>query len=180
MEKDFIVVGFSRPNKSKKFPIFSWLIRLVEGTKFSHTYIKGYQGLKPQGYVYQASGLDVNFMGLEIFESNVEILHEYKIEVTRDQRRDMISRAIRLSGSPYGIKQIFGIAYHRFGRLFGQNWRNPFSDGEITAVCSEIVAAVLINLGFEFKQDLDLITPRDIHDALEKGIKLGLPIERFI
>lgn len=56
-----ISIGFSYHKTS----ILSRTIKSVEGSNFSHVYIR--RKSKYGEYVYQASGLQVNFMNIDIF-----------------------------------------------------------------------------------------------------------------
>ena len=62
MEK--IYIGFSTHTGN----LLSKTIQLVEGSKFSHVYIRKVS--KYGEYVYQASGLAVNFMNIDIFKAH--------------------------------------------------------------------------------------------------------------
>ena len=134
----YITVGFSRP-KNKILPIFSWLIRLFEWSPFSHVYIKTQTRLTDQRLIYQASGVQVNFMGEKYFRERAEIYEEFMFEISDEAYRMYLRWAIENAGAPYGFKAVLGIALMR---LFSLK-RNPFADGQCSQFCSELALRAL-------------------------------------
>lgn len=164
MEK--LIIGFSR--SKKKFAIFSWLIRLVDGTKYSHVYIKWYSNKLQREIIYQASGTMVNFVGTSVFLEKNEIIKEYELEISDETSLKVKQFAMDKAGIKYGLKQVLGIGYVKLMYIFGKNVRNPFDDGSHTYVCSELVGEILkekLNFGMDI--DLQTITPKDIDELME-------------
>lgn len=160
--QDYIIVGFST---HRDFNLLSWLIKTVERTKFSHAYVQWYSASADRYLIYQASGLTVNFCGMDIFyKKNIDVA-QFTIPITAAEKKQIIQMAIDLAGKPYGMKDLFGIAWVRFMGLFGKKVKNPFSDGAKTYICSELAATILTKIGFKF-EDLDTTTPKDIYDKL--------------
>ena len=83
MEK--IYIGFS----THKGSLLSKTIQLVEGSNYSHVYIR--RKSKYGEYVYQASGLQVNFMNIDIFLKNNLIIEEYEFELPDDKKEKLIA-----------------------------------------------------------------------------------------
>ena len=156
-----ITIGFSRPHK---FKIFSCLIRLWEGTPYSHIFIRRHSKWLDSEYVYQASGLSVNFMGAKHFDSINKTIDAYELEFTDEQVKTVMQFAMKTAGKPYGMKQIFAILLTRFG-IKSKDWL----DGEYSYICSELVAKILQDYkDVRLDKPIDLVTPKDIHRIMEK------------
>lgn len=159
-----IFVGFSKP-KNQKAPFFSWAIRAIQGTKFSHVYC-----LTETKYnidiIYQASGHQVNFVSEEMFLTKNEVVREFCFNVSDEAFDKYMIFSLKNAGKPYGVKQIFGIL---LVQLFGLE-KNPFADGTNKYVCSELVADILFEIGrLSYSRDvLDKITPKTIYDLCVK------------
>ena len=142
---------------------FSWLIRAVEGTPYSHVRLrfKTRSGLET---VYEASGTSVKFIGpLALSEKPVKILDSFEYEITQEEFSKMIDLCVYTADLDYGYTQLFGIL---LVRLFGLK-KNPLSQGRKSQVCSEIVGRFIQEiLGFGYELDLDVSGPRDIHKTL--------------
>lgn len=148
-----VTFGFSKP-KGNPFPWFSWLIRLVDNAPFSHVYMK----LKTKydcDLIYQASGVQVNFMSERIFNSHAETLYTFESELSDEAYGKLMKFCIVNAGAPYSIKQIFAILIYK---LTGKKVY-PCLEG---FVCSEI-AGIVIKDFFNFKiNDVDYLTPKDV------------------
>lgn len=166
-----VTIGFSKP-KGKKFPIFSWIIRLVDWTPYSHVYLRWDSKYLERTLVYEASGTTVHFVEGSRFDKRIEVVHQYPIEVTDAQKKKMVQKAVDFSNAPYGIKQVAGIGIVKLARLFGKDIKNPFSDGSATWVCSEIVNDVLKDLGMDVGVHRDNVTPKDIQKFLEARVNV--------
>jgi hypothetical protein len=161
-------VGFSRPRKW--FVPFSWLIRLFDGTPYSHVYIRFYSSKYDRWMVYQASHTYVNFYGMPSFEKEALVVREFDIEVDDETRASVIKFAIDNAGVPYNLKTVFGIAFVKIAALFGVVIdKNPLTgDGFF---CSLLVGDIMVGkLGNKLPGDPNLWTPRVIYETLEKGL----------
>lgn len=161
-----ILVGFSKPKM--KFPILSWMIRLLENTKYSHVYIKWESDWLQRDIVYEASGMMVHFKEGTAFEEHAETVHLFDVECGLESKKKIIQKCMDYSGNPYGLKQLFGILIVKILRIFGKDIENPFADGNKTWVCSEIVSELLEELEITFPVNQDNITPKDIFNGLSK------------
>ena len=74
-----IIVGFSRPKSG--FEPFSWLIRAVTKSPFSHAYIRFYSEEYDRWLIFQASGAKVNFIGQTMFDGIETIYEEFNVPV---------------------------------------------------------------------------------------------------
>lgn len=161
-----IRIGFSKP-KNKFFPIFSWLIRAIERTSYSHVYLQWDSEFAGSTITYHAAGHSVHFLGLKLFKKSINPIHIFELDISREQYKELLNYCFENSGTDYGIKQIFGIAYVKFMGLFGKRVKNPFADGEVSQVCSELAGYVLSDiLNKDFNIDLDIAGPKDIFQFL--------------
>jgi hypothetical protein len=124
-----IFIGFSKPKKMF-FPIYSWAIRAIEGTKFSHVYVR-HETKYGLDIVYQASGAQVNFMNGTLFFKKAEPVREFCFEVSDHAFDAYMTFALKNVGKPYGLLQVFGIALYA---LFGLK-KNPFPSGSANYIC---------------------------------------------
>jgi len=153
-----ITVGFSRP-KGKIFPVFSWAIRAYQGwTDYSHTYVKFTSSSLGRDIVYQASGLQVNFIGSKLFYDHVHVIDEFEFEVTDEAYKKVMQFCIDNAGKPYSMRDIFAILL-KIDKLL---------DGNKKFICSELVAHILqdcINISCE--KAPGLVTPKDLYSLLK-------------
>jgi hypothetical protein len=162
---DYVTIGFSRPRGG--FQPFSWLIRLVDKTPYSHTYICFHSDMYDRDLVYQASSLQVNFEGWALFNSTDLTVKEFILPVSPSTKTKIIQFAIDRAGIPYGWKEILGIGIVKFVALFGKRIANPFKSGDTTYICSKLVSEILIDyLGDNIRGDLESLTPKDVYKYL--------------
>lgn len=160
-----IVVGFSRPKG--RFKPFSWIIRLFEGwTPYSHVYVKTFSTMTDQWLIYQASGVQLNFMGEKYFNEHAQTIAEFSFEVSDESYRNYMRYAISNAGAPYGLKNVLGIAVMRLFRMGS----NPWADGDRSQCCAELVGRVLVDF---LKADvsnelLEAAGPRKIFEICKK------------
>ena len=162
-----LVVGFSKC--SSGCAIFSWLIRLVEQTPFSHTYVKFWDEGIERWVVYQASHAALNYRGLPRFLEEEDVIEEYELDVTSEQKKQVLQYCVDTVGTPYGVLEIFGLAYARLMGRFGLRVSNPFADGTKTMICSKLVGLILILIGDlpEIDRDeLEIQGPKWIRDRV--------------
>lgn len=160
-----LIVGFSKPSKLK---LISYLITKLDGTDFSHVYIRLYSESLNRNLIYQASGLKVNFIGFNSFLSHNTVVASFKIKIMEEQKIKLLQKAIDYAERPYSIKQLIGLGFVRGCAFFGKRIKNPFYDGDQAFICSELVANLLVDLGYEF-EDLNNVSPKDIYEVLKNG-----------
>ena len=165
-----IVIGFSRPKGW--FKPFSWAIRLVEKTPYSHVYIRAHSDALDVDLIYQASGAQVNFMGIQHFHDHAKTLYEFEFEISDEKYKQFMQWAIINSGADYSIKQPLGILLIKLFNLK----RNPFDNGRCAWVCSELVGYFLVSCMGVYISDinLEIVGPIDIFKLCQKYFK---PIE---
>lgn len=161
-----IIIGFSKPKAW--FSPFSWLIRFVERTPYSHVYIRFFSDTFARNIVYQASGRAVNFMGWNLFISKEYSIEEFELSIEDDSHRAMMQYCIDEAGVPYGVLSIFGIGYRLFMGLLNKTVGNPFPSGDASFFCSKL-AENIINKFSDQKIPLnpESVLPKDIYTYLE-------------
>jgi len=137
--------------KKSKFNILSHIIKLFEGTKFSHSNIL-FTNRTGRHLVYEASGFpgSVKFDNLRNFLLKNEIITAFELELTDAQAQDLLDILLDNLGRPYSFMGLCGMA---FVRLFSLK-NNPFSDGREAFVCTELVAFILTEF---FPESLDRV-----------------------
>lgn len=163
-----IYIGFSKP--SSGFQPFAWLIRKWEGTEYSHVYIRIPSAFLETDVIYQASGLAVNMQSSATFFGHATSLAEFQFDITDETQRNLLQTALSKLGTSYSIRQVLGMGLARAYNLVGlQDRYNPLTDGRAAYVCSELVGEVLVQyLGADIREDLDLITPKDIYEVVSR------------
>lgn len=161
-----LIVGFSKP--VKKFVPYSWAIRLVDGAEYSHTYIKVHSAKYDRDIVYQASRLAVNFMGTAKFAEEAIAVKEYSLEVSDEALKKVMQFAIDHAGDPYDLMSAMGLGVSKIAGLFGKKINNPFGDKQNAYFCSELVGAILEDLGIDVPGEPGSMTPKDIDTHLSK------------
>lgn len=156
-----IIIGFSKPKAW--FKPFSWAIRALYNTEYSHTYVRWYTKGAQADVYYEASGTSVHFVASRIFKARAITLHEYKITITKAQRQELVGWCLNNAGMDYGLKQAFGIGIMKMLELE----HNPFGEKD-AQVCSEVVAHVLKGIAdLGLKIDFEKASPKDIKVFLD-------------
>ena len=153
-----IIVGFSR---HPGFAPMSWAICAVEGTRYSHAYVKIRADSLDRNLIYQATGIGVYFVGERNFLTKAIPIEEYEFEISDGARTAFLQKAVDNCGIPYSKSEVIGMGVVRLFGLFGKKIKNPFADGKGAYICVELVTEVL--------QDFDLIP--DSVDADNIGLK---------
>ena len=146
------------------FNLFSSVIKFLLKTPYSHAYIKFYDERIDRTLVYQASGLTVNLMNIETFNSDENVFKEYTIEIPEDIYYKSLTFCYDQLGKPYDMKMIVNIFFYILFsiKLFR-------GDGTKAYVCSELVGYVLKMIGIlPAEYNLDFYTPRDVFVTMEK------------
>lgn len=158
-----IFIGFSKPNH---FAVGSLLIRLIEGTDFSHTFIL------INGSVFQESMPEINVIDYVDFQKKNKIVDLHTICVSDEKLDEIISFCVDslTAKVPYGRYQLVGMGAVRLLNRLGFRFKNPFADGQKTMVCSEFVGYILKILGISVPMDqLEVEGPKLIHKIVKKS-----------
>ena len=155
-------VGFSTHEGS-----FSWLIRNSTASQISHTYIRIPIPEHNTDMIFQASGLSVNYCAKDVFEVKNHIYEEYDVEISDEQWAIGEKFRVTEAGKSYSVKQVFGFLWVLGARqLLNKKISNPFSDGDQSYVCVEVVTVCLGLLNGES------MTPEDLRRWCTHNAKL--------
>lgn len=159
-----ITIGFSRPQAW--FVPFSWLIRLVQRTPYSHVYIQFHSSTLDRDIIYQASGKYVNCIGVSRFNTIETITDTFVLDVDQDSYKSMIQYCIDALGAPYDVEGIIGLAPVLFMRLFGKKINNPLDDSS-DEFCSKMIDTLLAKFTYvQIEGEPGVIMPVDIYNKL--------------
>lgn len=162
MNKDILIVGFS---KSIGIKPFSWLIRLFEKTKYSHTYLKISNNYFSDFDIYQASKGMVNHTIEKNFSEENTVVAEFSIPVDLEKKKSILNYARHKLGKPYSMITVLGIFFSKLGIK-----SSKFYDGDKSYICSELVARALKDSGLlpdEVNIDVDKATPKQLYDICD-------------
>lgn len=157
-----IDIYFTR--SSKKIAFFSWLIRVLWQTEYSHTAIGFHSNKYDKDLIYHASGVGLNFSSMSVFNSQHTLVYKKTLEVSDVVYDSIISKAIDLSGTKYGILQSLGVGLAYVKVRLGIGKSNPFKDGRSKWICSEWVAEVLSMIYPDYNPNLETISPKDVYE----------------
>lgn len=160
-----IVIGFSRP--LGWFEPFSWLIRLVYWSSYSHAYVRFELPHEKRNIVAQASGLSVNFISDTNFDVKEVIYKEFTFPIDCDKKLALIQFVIDQLGKPYSVKGILGMAFVRIGQLLHIKINSPFAYDQTEDFCSEMTAYIAENfVGIKINQPVANLAPKDLYNIL--------------
>ena len=165
-----ITIGFSRPKA--RFQLFADAIMAVDGSNFSHAYVRFHMDSYDRDVVFQASGLKVNLIEWNNFQAIETVVKEFAIPTSNETQLYVVQFAIDNLGAPYDIAGIVDVAAEKFAKLFGKKIKPPVSQNGY--YCSELVAHVLEDF-FAAKLTTDQVkrmTPTDVYNYL-----LANPVE---
>lgn len=161
-----ITIGFSR--SILKFPIGSILIRWYMGTPYSHVYLRFESPSMQRSLIYEAVGAGVRFIGLEKWKTHAKEVDSFQFEISDENYKKLMQFCIDQAGDEYGFMQNIGVVLANILRKSN----NAFTSGEN---CSETIGEVLELEGFKIEKDLNLLTPKDIHEILSTKLQSRLP-----
>lgn len=156
-----ITIGFSRP-KHKLLPVGSWLIRLYQGTSYSHVYLKFYSKSLDRVLIYEAVGGGVRFVSQQVWNSKAEEVVQVSLNISDANYKTLLQYCVDHAGVKYGVLQNVGVVISELLKLK----HNLFTSG---VNCSEIVAQILQLEGYTFSKNLNLVTPKDIELTLSNS-----------
>lgn len=163
-----IRIGFSRPLK-KKFPIFSWLIRLYEGTPYSHVYIR-WETKYGLDICYHAASLFLHFLSDGCFKKEIEVVEEFSFDISDSQFDEFMKFCLETCGQDYGLLEVFGIPLMDLLKLS----HNPFGKGTDKEFCAELVVRALGKMsvsGLPF--DADRVRLKEVYQFVNTRFQAG-------
>jgi hypothetical protein len=160
-----ITIGFSKACTT--FPIFSWLIMLVQKTPYSHVYLKYQDEFLGQTMYFQASHSLVNSMSAPVFLAQETVYKEFTFNVSDASFLAALQFAANQAGKPYGVLEICGLAIADFALLFGIKIQNPFKDAGQTWICDQLQAALLSTCeNVQLPMPLNDMMPKDVYNLV--------------
>jgi hypothetical protein len=105
-----------------------------------------------------ASHLQVGLTSFTAFKKENTVYKEYVVNIKEERIKWLYDQ----TDKSYGFLTLVGFCLVLIGKLFKREWKNPWTDGERSFICSELVAETL-----ELKNP-ELVTPKDLLDYLEK------------
>jgi len=163
-----ITIGFSKP-KNMIFPIFSWLIRLIGKTPYSHTYIRWQTSVGPS-ICYQAAHTTIHFLSDRCFEEQIEEIESFNFSITDEQYGKLLKYCLENCGVKYGLIEVFGVLAAQVFNLK----KNPFARGQNEQFCAELVLRIVDEIdGAKPPFDPDLVTLKTLHDYVVKKYETG-------
>jgi hypothetical protein len=152
-----VTIGFSK--SIKPFAPGSAAIRWYMGTPYSHVYLKFEAPNLERTLIYEAVGSGVRFIGADRWATHAQEVDSFKLEITDEAYKQIMQYCVDNAGIDYGLIQNFGIL---IASAFNMD-KNPSKEGEN---CSEAIGGMLELIGYIINKDLNLLTPRDIHNIL--------------
>lgn len=158
-----VYVGFSRPIKSNPVSsMIAWWMR----RPYSHVYLR-FESSNPSfpSTVYHAARGMVHFLTFERFLASNYVVVEYKLDVSAEQKLQILTAAIKLCGEKYSYFELLQITFcDLVYRLFKVELLAKDAPGYI---CSELVGKMLANvLHVAFDKPLSILKPSDIESKL--------------
>lgn len=157
---DSFIIGFSA--SELKWPIVSWLIRLIQGTKFSHSYLKLYLEKYGRWIIIDATSKGVRFRNVTEFYTENREREAYLIYTSEEKIDALFDWGLNRLGEHYSYKEVFGNLIQAIFKFFGKKIKNPFGQGGKVLRCNELVLLALKEV-FEIEIGLD-IDSADLND----------------
>lgn len=155
-----IYLGLSSP--SSKFAPFAELIKWVLKREYDHCYVR-FQEPNGEWMIFQASGLAVNVCNTQIWLKKNYSVKEYEVEITKEQNDFFWQFVKDTVGTPYSLKEDFGILLMKVFHLD----ENPYDAGMSAQICSQLMAEVCKRIGIRIDQNTSTIDPSAMDKILE-------------
>lgn len=156
-----VYIGFSYP---KEFKIGAKAISWWIERPYSHVYLR-FESSKIPSSVYHAAHGMVHFRSLNNFLIENDIVKEYEIELSDEDRLKTLIKCMDLSGDKYGFKEL--------GKIFISDLTFAICKKELIwenskgYICSELVGELCACvLKIKFEKPMFLLKPSDIDDKL--------------
>jgi hypothetical protein len=157
-----VYLGFSR----RAGNLLSGTIQLLDGTNYSHVYMRVES--KYGEYVYQASGVAVNFTNIDTFREHNQVVEEYEFEVQEEGKTKLLTFFIKYAGKSYSLRSLFELAAILICSRVGIKAKFN-GDGSSTFICSELGALFCEEvLGIDITEDEDFVTPKSLNPYAKK------------
>lgn len=158
-------IGFSKP-KGMKFPIYANLIRIIYKTEYSHVYVRFYASKYDRWLVYESVGKGTRFVEYNNWQNHAQVIDEFIVDVTDEQKKIIITSCIDNLGKDYGILQAIGIGLKKLvKKWFNVKVNNPFPDPS-KEICSDAVSVFINALSGHKVINSEEVSPSDIYEFL--------------
>jgi hypothetical protein len=167
-------IGFSKP-KDKLFPLFSWAIRLYEGTPYSHVYIR-WETKWNTWLCYHAASLMIHFLGEASFARHITVVEEFEFEVDEEKFDKLMAFCTKYVGEDYALMEVvmipFWDALSKQGKTFPS-----LANGANKQYCAELVMRALGEMnGKELTQDADRVKLKYVYEFVKEKHRAGATI----
>lgn len=153
-----VKVAFSYP---KKFKIGAWFLKAFMRRPYSHVLVYWESVSLERTLVYHAAHGQVHFIEKHNFLKQNDIVKEFAITVSEEQRIALMQRCVDLAGQPYAYAELVTMGIHE---LLGEGYIPKDCPGY---VCSTLLAELLEDiLGKKLNKPKHLVKPNDIEDLL--------------
>ena len=147
------------------FSLFSWLIRFLLRSKYSHSSMHFGDELTGQRLVSQSSNGESHEILYDKWLLDNKIIKSWSIRVDENQYRGFRAMSNELKQVPYSrFWGIIGVGLH----VISRGKIAIFEDGIRSLYCSESDVYKLRELGIYFLKDRNFITPLDIDIKMSK------------
>lgn len=158
-------IGFSKP-KDKWLPIFSWAIRLYEGTPYSHVYIR-WQTKWNTWLCYHAASVMIHFLGESSFAKHLTIVEEFEFEITDSQFDRLMSFCTKYVGEDYALFEVLMIPVWDFLSKRGQTVPT-LANSTNKQYCAELVMRALAEMdGENLTFDADRVKLKQVYQFVK-------------
>jgi hypothetical protein len=145
------------------FPLFSWIIQLVEGTPYSHVVVKIDSGVNRE-FVYHSHFSGVNFLSKKLYKARYKSVKIYKFTITKKERQKLITYFLDNAGEEYPLMELVGVLFVRIANRLGFNIKNPLGTSKM--FCSELAFKIIKILGYKFNEKHKVMGLQEIEDIL--------------
>jgi hypothetical protein len=132
-------VLFAKPNK--KFPVFSWLIRLCEGTNYSHVALE--IEADELSIVFDSVFPRSRILSKEEWLKGHRVISFVELGETKSTIKQLIQSCAELSGKKYSQNQIVKIALLTLGGAIARKIIRLTKNSTSRLICVEAVARIV-------------------------------------
>lgn len=147
-----------RPNTS--FPLFSWIIRIVQKTKYSH------QAIQVGDTIFDATIHGVNSFGISEYRKKYQLIKKIKLKHDLRMEGDVYSWIWKYRHVKYSIAQNIGLGL-RYLKVIKSN---PFGSDSHQIVCSELAILFMdmfCSIDIEDSDNYDLVRVEEIAEGIK-------------
>jgi len=155
-----LLVGFS---SAKKWHWTTWLVKLVEGTPFSHVYIRVIDG--DSDAVCNIAPDEKQFLPYNEFISYNNIIREFPLTFNQSHLNEILPK-LKPNSLPYNFGKIISIGISRLLGKHAIRLSKYLWNRHKGIICTELTVAVLLAAGYSIDIDLHKSGPKKIFEVL--------------